>query len=212
MQQRYYDPQIGRFLSVDPVSTNPSTGSNFSRYWYANDNPNRFLDPDGRYSCDGTRCTQFDGGIAKTNKMIEKMPAGAAKNAASEIMSEIGVNDRKGQVFHTDGKQGFKTAEFDQVSHAITVHIPMHTTDRRIGENSGHEMSHSLDATKRGAMATSPEQFTETENKAYVYSAAIAEAFGGKYTPEALATAVKESVQRDIKAYQDYVNSLNTKQ
>jgi RHS repeat-associated protein len=48
MQQRYYDPQIGRFLSRDPVTANASTGANFNRYWYANNNPYNFTDPDGR--------------------------------------------------------------------------------------------------------------------------------------------------------------------
>ncbi len=47
MQQRYYDPQIGRFLSVDPVAARTG-GDNFNRYWYANNNPYRFTDPDGR--------------------------------------------------------------------------------------------------------------------------------------------------------------------
>lgn len=55
MQQRYYDPGIGRFLSVDPVTANRSTGANFNRYWYANDNPYKFVDPDGRAPCTGTR-------------------------------------------------------------------------------------------------------------------------------------------------------------
>jgi len=48
MQQRYYDPVVGRFLSVDPVGTDGNSGGNFNRYWYANDNPYRFVDPDGR--------------------------------------------------------------------------------------------------------------------------------------------------------------------
>ena len=48
MQQRYYDPAIGRFLSADPVKTEASSGALFNRYWYANDNPYRFSDPDGR--------------------------------------------------------------------------------------------------------------------------------------------------------------------
>ena len=48
MQQRYYDPTLGRFLSVDPVTANGNTGGNFNRYWYANNNPYKFVDPDGR--------------------------------------------------------------------------------------------------------------------------------------------------------------------
>lgn len=48
MQQRYYDPIVGRFLSVDPVTTDAKTGTSFNRYVYGNDNPYRFKDPDGR--------------------------------------------------------------------------------------------------------------------------------------------------------------------
>lgn len=48
MQQRYYDPESGRFLSADPVDVDPNSGGNFNRYWYANDNPYRYTDPDGR--------------------------------------------------------------------------------------------------------------------------------------------------------------------
>ncbi|WP_169741508.1 RHS repeat-associated core domain-containing protein, partial [Arenimonas oryziterrae] len=48
MQQRYYDPQIGRFVSVDPVSTEMYSGDNFGRYKYSNDSPYVFSDPDGR--------------------------------------------------------------------------------------------------------------------------------------------------------------------
>jgi RHS repeat-associated protein len=52
MQQRYYDPLIGRFLSVDPVTAYSSPGANFNRYWYANNSPYRFTDPDGRIGRD----------------------------------------------------------------------------------------------------------------------------------------------------------------
>ena len=51
MQQRYYDPESGRFLSIDPVVTT-GDGDNFNHYWYANDNPYRYTDPDGRESGD----------------------------------------------------------------------------------------------------------------------------------------------------------------
>ena len=48
MQARYYDPSVGRFLSVDPVGPSPGDGFTFNRYNYANDNPAKFTDPDGR--------------------------------------------------------------------------------------------------------------------------------------------------------------------
>jgi len=49
-QQRYYDPLVGTFLSIDPVAADPGTGGNFNRYWYANDNPYTFVDPDGEFA------------------------------------------------------------------------------------------------------------------------------------------------------------------
>lgn len=60
MQQRYYDPQIGRFVSADPISAT-SSGSNFSRYRYANNNPYGFVDPDGRLArrCAGSLCDKY---------------------------------------------------------------------------------------------------------------------------------------------------------
>jgi RHS repeat-associated protein len=51
MQQRYYDPAVGRFASRDPIGTDGSA-SNFNRYWYANNSPYNFADPDGRESLD----------------------------------------------------------------------------------------------------------------------------------------------------------------
>jgi len=36
--------------SNDPVKANPNTGANFNRYSYANNNPYKFVDPDGRRS------------------------------------------------------------------------------------------------------------------------------------------------------------------
>ena len=46
MQARYYDPVIGRFYSNDPVGFKGV--HSFNRYAYANNNPYKFVDPDGK--------------------------------------------------------------------------------------------------------------------------------------------------------------------
>jgi RHS repeat-associated protein len=48
MQQRYMDPDVPRFLSVDPVTPYSDPVGQFNRYRYAANNPYRFTDPDGR--------------------------------------------------------------------------------------------------------------------------------------------------------------------
>jgi len=67
---RWYDPVLGRFTAMDPVDWNESNPiHSFNRYAYANNNPFKFVDPDGRDSIDAN--AQADdqsalGRIAKT--------------------------------------------------------------------------------------------------------------------------------------------------
>jgi RHS repeat-associated protein len=50
MQQRYYDPLIGRFYSNDPVGFTPQNPvMSFNRYMYVNNNPYKYTDPNGEY-------------------------------------------------------------------------------------------------------------------------------------------------------------------
>jgi len=52
MQARYYDPVIGRFYSNDPMDAMSHLAKGnvhgFGRYTYANNNPYKYIDPDGR--------------------------------------------------------------------------------------------------------------------------------------------------------------------
>jgi len=74
MQQRYYDPSIERFLSVDPVTAHASPIVAFNRYRYANSNPYGFTDPDGRSACgQDTTCRLKQGASGST---IQVNPAG----------------------------------------------------------------------------------------------------------------------------------------
>ncbi|MDG4556293.1 MAG: RHS repeat-associated core domain-containing protein [Candidatus Contendobacter sp.] len=45
---RYYSPQLGRFMGIDPKAVDPGDPHSFNRYAYANNNPYKYVDPDGR--------------------------------------------------------------------------------------------------------------------------------------------------------------------
>lgn len=47
MQQRYYDPMLGLFLSIDPVTAYSGNMRRFNRYVYAFNSPYKFTDPSG---------------------------------------------------------------------------------------------------------------------------------------------------------------------
>ncbi|BAN46030.1 RHS repeat-associated core domain-containing protein [Metapseudomonas resinovorans] len=50
MQARYYDPQLGRFLSMDPMGPQETVPGSFNRYAYALNNPYGYKDPDGQWA------------------------------------------------------------------------------------------------------------------------------------------------------------------
>jgi RHS repeat-associated protein len=56
MHARFYTPGLGRFLSVDPVIDVKGAGSApqaWNRYTYGANNPLRYRDPTGKYTCQG---------------------------------------------------------------------------------------------------------------------------------------------------------------
>ena len=78
MQQRYYDPQLGVFLSVDPVTAYEQPMNQFHRYRYANNNPYRFTDPDGRCArATGSMICGGAAGIAAMATTAREIPTGA---------------------------------------------------------------------------------------------------------------------------------------
>lgn len=92
MQQRYYDPAIGRFLSVDPVTSSSVTGGNFNRYWYGSNNPYKFKDPDGRLGCTGTHINAVceSGGTAEMQVSAKRTGLMAA-NQANRALKAAGA-------------------------------------------------------------------------------------------------------------------------
>lgn len=48
MGARYYAPSLGRFTGIDPIDFQENNPHSFNRYAYANNNPYKYVDPDGK--------------------------------------------------------------------------------------------------------------------------------------------------------------------
>jgi RHS repeat-associated protein len=82
MQQRYYDPMIGRFLSVDPVAASNNPVGAFNRYDYAGNNPYRFTDPDGR--------KKIESQIPKNRESLDRHPSNGRTPPTRTASTAIG--------------------------------------------------------------------------------------------------------------------------
>jgi RHS repeat-associated protein len=93
---RYYDPQVGRFMGVDPAGINVDDPFTFNRYAYANNNPFRFIDPDGRQatdtSCDETCQYDIDRQRATRGARIVREGSGELADGAGQILKEEASN------------------------------------------------------------------------------------------------------------------------
>lgn len=74
-----------RFVSVDPVQADPSTGKNFNRYSYAHSNPYRYVDPDGRYG----RGTGWNDGDWNKFDRAQQNAAKGLERAAEKITNAL---------------------------------------------------------------------------------------------------------------------------
>ncbi|HVI56309.1 MAG TPA: RHS repeat-associated core domain-containing protein [Luteibacter sp.] len=63
MQARYYDPDIGRFLSVDVVNANPGDVFSTNMYLYVRASPSMLTDPDGKQARGGKDMEICDGPV-----------------------------------------------------------------------------------------------------------------------------------------------------
>jgi hypothetical protein len=144
MQQRYYDPLLGRFLSVDPVTAHDSQDwRHFNRYSYAYGNPYKFLDPDGRSppkGCGDGTCESYDRRMQAAAEAIA--PAVAEFHFIAEMMSP----DKIGSGASSDmallaaplSKEIARMAPAAKVKPVVTVEAKAAALAERAGANSVH--------------------------------------------------------------------------
>jgi RHS repeat-associated protein len=96
MQQRYYDPDVGQFQSVDPIGPAPGNISNFNRYAYANNSPVMLVDPTGMHtasegdndpSCPVYHCDETGGVRTESQKRLSGKQIEGARKKGDKILS-----------------------------------------------------------------------------------------------------------------------------
>jgi RHS repeat-associated protein len=102
MQQRYYDPVIGRFLSTDPDPVN-GLGTNFNRYAYVGNNPYRYVDPDGRANAYGIT-VQYASDFERTNAPTRRDQNALKASQRAVDLTINAVDNGKNEAVKADAK------------------------------------------------------------------------------------------------------------
>ncbi|MBK6469414.1 MAG: hypothetical protein IPF94_01430 [Betaproteobacteria bacterium] len=109
MQQRYYEPVAGRFLSVDQVTTDANDGSSFNRYVYGNNNPYKFTDPDGRHPVLWGIAAVVTRAVATVAGRVAGAARAATRNEKQQDPMQRG-RESEGRVLKDMGKEKNTTA------------------------------------------------------------------------------------------------------
>jgi RHS repeat-associated protein len=83
---RYYDANIGRFLSPDTIVPNPANPQSLNRYSYCLNNPLRYIDPSGHESLDDYRNILYTFGVDTYSDVIVM---GGSGQPRSEIVDLV---------------------------------------------------------------------------------------------------------------------------
>ncbi|MFK3649185.1 RHS repeat-associated core domain-containing protein [Lysobacter enzymogenes] len=181
MQQRYYDAELGRFLSADPVAARSAPVAGFNRYLYAMNNPYKFKDPDGRWVCKGgDACTNFEKALgrvaaAASNPRLNEDQRGVMRKIVSfygpKGDARVGVSFSDG--LSTDGaatmrKDGGHDIQFNM------ARLSAYTKDafgQNFGRQAAHEGQHGVDDRARGRAIETLAERKATEVNSYTTAA-----------------------------------------
>jgi RHS repeat-associated protein len=196
MQARYYDPFAGRFLAVDPVAA--SEGS-FNRYWYANNNPYKNIDPDGKWVCASAgKCGKFEQwlGMIKDASVSKKLST-EERRALSSVVKFFGENGETGVRIEMTNRGGsIRGSASLWGDGTININVEEKGEDRDRARHLAHEGSHGLDLRIKGRGPNSIEERMDTELNAYTTQAYFQKAVeysGGIYDVWTLGDGVSQA-------------------
>ncbi|WP_254057321.1 RHS repeat-associated core domain-containing protein [Stenotrophomonas sp. ZAC14A_NAIMI4_1] len=150
MQQRYMDPQLGVFLSVDPVTAYEQPVGQFNRYRYANGNPYKFKDPDG-HSATLVAPIVLVPIIIATGYYATTTPQQREKAGEALIRGIKGLFQKS----ESNNSSGGEGGGVRQLGDLEPIHDPNHSqNDPAIGKLSDKELGDAINNPKNGDEVT----------------------------------------------------------
>lgn len=193
MQQRYYDPVVGRFLSVDPVTAHASPTNAFNRYWYASSNPYRFVDPDGRYTCEAAMCAPIKAYVGQLRESRANLTDRREQRIVDKILRSIGTEGSAGP-HYVSGELDGKTIANTNQKGTVTVDLSKVDSPKTGAQVIAHEDQHDIDTAERGRPAATSDEVRATERSAYGTEAVVAKGLGINISKSEQAKGVEGSV------------------
>ncbi len=146
MQQRYMDPQLGVFLSVDPVTAYEQPVRQFNRYRYANGSPYKFKDPDGREVV-----YEYLQGVSERRGRLHMMGVVMSPTAHAELQQLERSSEIYTIVMGNDLEPGYVT-DTRTIRLNPSLGIKLSSTDevQPPTVNSAHEISHAAEHDRVG--------------------------------------------------------------
>jgi len=90
MLARYYNPQVARFNSIDNILGTPENPQSWNRYTYVNNNPIRFIDPDGNQEQSPNNSGTL---LDSLKKRVSGLTGSAAAGFAGHVATLSGEGD-----------------------------------------------------------------------------------------------------------------------
>ena len=200
MHARYCSPELGRFLSVDPIGNSASRATQgWNKYSYVRGNPLRFRDPRGMYLCEGTekQCSAFEAArkanLASKRKRLQRS-ASTYGSPGEDNGTTVAFGDPGGRAAAATrmGLRGRVDAagNFQGMEIAARVTVRPGLQGNQLRAAVAHEGSHLLDGSAFAASFTNGgnawnDAFNitgrETEMRAYSMTALVAAASNDRF-------------------------------